>query len=193
MLPTAWLREHRRPWPQRTELPEPSRGEPVTETPADVVWLTEEQHDKLQAELDYLTGPGRTEVTKKIEAARSEGDLRENGGYHAAKEEQGKREARIRQLTAMLRSAKVGQPPTAEAGVAGPGMIVELRWPGDDDVERVLIGAREHTAGDVEIYSANSPLGKAITGKKPGDRASYTAPTGRQMTVEIVAVSPYSG
>jgi transcription elongation factor GreA len=92
----------------------------VTETTASVVWLTQEQHDTLQAELDYLTGPGRSEISKKIEAARAEGDLRENGGYHAAKEEQGKREARIRQLTAMLRGARVGEPPAAAAGVAGP-------------------------------------------------------------------------
>ena len=162
-------------------------------TDAGVVWLTPEQHEKLRAELDYLTGPGRVEISKKIEAAREEGDLRENGGYHAAKEEQGKREARIRQLTAMLRSARVGEPPAAAAGVAGPGMVVELRWPGDDATERVLIGAREHGLDGVEIYSANSPLGKAITGKKPGETATYTAPNGKQMTVDVVSVRPYTG
>jgi transcription elongation factor GreA len=165
----------------------------VTETTdQSVVWLTQEQHDTLQAELDYLTGPGRSEISKKIEAARAEGDLRENGGYHAAKEEQGKREARIRQLTAMLRGARVGEPPAAAAGVAGPGMVVELRWPGDDDTEKVLIGAREHGLEGVEIYSAASPLGKAISGKKPGETATYTTPTGKEMTVEVVAVQPYA-
>ena len=162
-------------------------------TDASVVWLTQTQQDELQAELDYLTGPGRSEISKKIEAARAEGDLRENGGYHAAKEEQGKREARIRQLTAMLRSARVGEPPAAAAGVAGPGMVVELRWPGDDEVEKVLLGAREHGIEGVEIYSANSPLGKAVTGRKPGETATYTTPTGKEMTVEIVSVTPYSG
>ena len=162
-------------------------------TDAGVVWLTERQHDELKAELDYLTGPGRAEISKKIEAAREEGDLRENGGYHAAKEEQGKREARIRQLTAMLRNARVGEPPAAAAGVAGPGMLVDLRWDGDDEVEQVLLGAREHGIEGVEIYSAISPLGKAVTGRKPGEKATYTTPTGKQLTVEVVAVRPYGG
>ena len=68
----------------------------MTETRDDhVTWLTQEAYDRLKAELDHLSGPGRVEIAKKIEAARDEGDLRENGGYHAAKEEQGKQEARI--------------------------------------------------------------------------------------------------
>ena len=164
----------------------------MTETSENVTWLTQEAYDRLKEELDFLTGEGRTEIVKRIEAARAEGDLRENGGYHAAKEEQGKREARIRQLTAMLRGARVGEPPAAAAGVAGPGMVVELRWPGDEDTERVLIGAREHGIEGVEIFSAASPLGKAITGKKPGESATYTTPTGKEMTVEVVAVRPYA-
>ncbi len=61
-------------------------------------YLTPAAHERLQAELERLSGPGRVEIAKRIEAAREEGDLRENGGYHAAKEEQGKMEARIRQL-----------------------------------------------------------------------------------------------
>jgi hypothetical protein len=73
-----------------------------------VTWLTQEAYDRLSAELGELSGHGRTEIAKKIEQAREEGDLRENGGYHAAKEEQGKIEARIRQLTQLLRSAEVG-------------------------------------------------------------------------------------
>ena len=80
----------------------------VTETTS-VTWLTQEAYDRLKAELDHLSGEGRTEIAKKIEAARLEGDLRENGGYHAAKEEQGKQEARIRQLRQLLDNAKVGE------------------------------------------------------------------------------------
>ena len=71
----------------------------MTETRADnVTWLTQEAYDRLKAELEHLSGPGRIEIAQKIEAAREEGDLRENGGYHAAKEEQGKIEGRILQL-----------------------------------------------------------------------------------------------
>ena len=154
-----------------------------------VVWLTQEQFDQLQLELDELSGPGRKEITRKIELARAEGDLKENGGYHAAREEQGKAEARIRQLIQMLRQAQVGEPP--ETDKAGPGMVISLRWPGEDEVEKVLIGAREHGIEGVEIYSANSPLGKAVTGRKPGETVVYQAPNGREMTVELLAVEPY--
>src|SRR6266436_7652896 len=98
------------------------RGVLVTETRDNTVtWLTQEAFDRLKAELDHLSGQGRIDIAKKIEAAREEGDLRENGGYHAAKEEQGKQEARIRQIQHILENAKVGDPPRTE-GVVGPGM-----------------------------------------------------------------------
>src|SRR4051812_15558739 len=105
----------------------------ATDTPvadASVTWLTQEAYDRLKAELEHLSGPARTEISQRIGAARAEGDLKENGGYHAAKEEQGKMEARIRQLTQLLRDAKVGQPPAADAGVAGPGMVVTVDYGG---------------------------------------------------------------
>ncbi len=159
---------------------------------ANVTWLTSEAYGRLQAELESLSGPGRSEIVKKIETAREEGDLKENGGYHAAKEEQGKQEARIRQLTALLRDAKVGEAPTA-AGVAGPGMVVTVRFVGEDATERFLIGSREDsTSGHLEIYSAQSPLGRSLTGKRPGDSARYTLPNGTEMTVEIVDVEAYA-
>jgi transcription elongation factor GreA len=166
----------------------------VTETgAAPVTWLTQEAFDRLKAEYEYLSGPGRTEIAKKIGAAREEGDLRENGGYHAAKEEQGKREARIRQLRQLLETAKVGEAPTA-AGVVGPGMVVTVRFAGEGDTERFLIGSREDSAnGHLEIYSAQSPLGKALTGKHQGETATYTLPNGREMSVEVMDVEPYTG
>src|SRR5436853_2197714 len=96
----------------RTASPAQYLGVPVTETRDDqVTWLTQEAYDRLKAELDHLSGPGRVEIAKKIEAARDEGDLRENGGYHAAKEEQGKQEARINQIQHILQNARVGEPP----------------------------------------------------------------------------------
>src|SRR4051812_50056685 len=107
--------------------------------------LTQESFDRLSAELEELSGPARADIAKKIEAARAEGDLKENGGYHAAKDEQGKIEARIRQLTQLLRDAKVGQPPAADAGVAGPGMVVTVDYGGGGG-GRVLIRPREGRA-----------------------------------------------
>jgi transcription elongation factor GreA len=166
----------------------------VTETgEAPVTWLTQEAFDRLKGEYEYLSGPGRTEISKKIGEAREEGDLRENGGYHAAKEEQGKREARIRQLRQLLEEARVGEAPT-EAGVVGPGVVVTVRFADDKETERFLIGSREDSAGgDLEIYSAQSPLGKSLTGKHKGESAKYYLPNGRQMSVEVIDVEPYTG
>src|SRR5919107_1856794 len=156
-------------------------------------WLTQEAYDRLKAELDHASGPGRADIVAKIEAAREEGDLKENGGYHAAREEQGKLEARIRQLTQLLRDAKVGEAPTT-AGVAGPGMVVEVRFAGDTETERFLIGSREdNTRDDVEVYSAQSPLGLALTGAKVGETVEYTLPNGKAMKVELLSAEPYVG
>jgi transcription elongation factor GreA len=154
-------------------------------------WLTQEAYDRLSAELEEAKGPRRADIVAKIEAARDEGDLKENGGYHAAKDEQGKLEARIRQLTQLLRDAKVGEAPTS-SGVAGPGMVVEVVYEGDDEPERFLIGSREDKA-DIPVYSANSPLGLALTGSKVGDKVTYTLPNGSSMTVELLSAEPYTG
>jgi len=162
-------------------------------TQADIPWLTQEAYDRLQQELEELSGPGRASVVAKIASAREEGDLRENGGYHAAKDEQGKLEARIRQLTQLLREAQVGEAPTA-AGVAGPGMVVTVRFAGDATTERFLIGSREdHSTGDLEVYSAQSPLGRALTGHEVGDTVEYQLPSGQTMGVELLEAEPYAG
>jgi len=156
----------------------------------DETWLTQEAFNRLQAELDYLSGMGRVEIAQKIEAAREEGDLKENGGYHAAKEEQGKQEARIRQLSGLLRGARVGTAPSL-GGAAGPGMVVEIRFPGEKSTERFLVGSREDHSTPIDVYSPQSPLGGAVTGHKPGEKVSYTLPNGRSASVEIVSVAPY--
>jgi len=161
-----------------------------------VVWLTKEAHDRLKSELEYLTGPSRVELANKIGEARDEGDLKENGGYHAAKDEQGKSEARIRQLEDLLRRAQVGEPP-GKAGVVEPGMKVSITFAGDDEVETFLLGSRELLALDdsvhIDVYSPQSPLGAAILGKKKGDTATYEAPNGKPVTVEIVGAEPFTG
>jgi transcription elongation factor GreA len=164
----------------------------VSETAtAGASYLTQEAFDRLKAELDQLSGPGRTEIAKRIEAAREEGDLKENGGYHAAKDEQGKMEARIRQLTQLLENAVVGETP-ADNGVVAPGMVVTVDMFGDD-VE-FLLGSREISDGsDLEVYSEKSPLGAAINGKKIGEKASYEAPNGKTIEVTVKAAKPYTG
>src|SRR6185369_14394395 len=129
-------------------------------------WLTQEAYDRLRSELEYLTTIGRTELANKIEAAREEGDLKENGGYHAAKEEQGKQEARIRQLMDLLRDAKVGES-AASSGVAGPGTVVEVRFTDAKTTEKFLIGSREDHSPTIDVFSPASPLGGAVTGHKP--------------------------
>jgi transcription elongation factor GreA len=164
----------------------------VTDNAVSETWLTQDAYDRLQGEHDDLVA-ARPDVSKMIEKAREEGDLRENGGYHAAKEEQGKQEARIRQLEALLRSARVGEAPTS-AGIAGPGMVVTVRFEGDSDPERFLLGSREdHVGGDLQIYSVNSPLGKALTGVTVGATVTYDLPNGKQMKVDLIDASPFSG
>ena len=165
----------------------------MTETRDDTVtWLTQEAYDRLKSELDHLSGPGRIEIAKKIEAARDEGDLRENGGYHAAKEEQGKQEARIHQLQHILDNSRVGEPPRTD-GVVGPGMTVTIRFQGDEDEVTFLLASREESGAPIDVYSPRSPLGSAISGKKVGETATYTLPNGRAASVEILEAVPYGG
>jgi transcription elongation factor GreA len=165
----------------------------VTETRDDTVtWLTQEAYDRLKSELDQLSGTGRIEIAKKIEAARAEGDLRENGGYHAAKDEQGQMEGRIRQITYILENSRVGEPPRTD-GVVGPGMTVTIRFTRDEDEVTFLLASREESGAPIDVYSPRSPLGNAISGKKVGDTATYTLPNGRAATVEILEAVPYGG
>jgi transcription elongation factor GreA len=158
-------------------------------------WLTQEAYDRLSKELQELIA-NRPAMAKEINDRREEGDLKENGGYHAAREEQGKQEGRIMQLTQLLRQAKVGEAPTTE-GTAGPGMVVTVRFgDGDDDedVETFLIGSREEAGTtDLDVYSSASPLGQALTGAKEGDEVSYSTPTGKTLTVTLLTAKPYRG
>jgi len=164
----------------------------VTQTNDSVTWLTQEAYDRLSAELQHLSGPGRVEIAQKIEAAREEGDLKENGGYHAAKEEQGKLELRIRQLTQLLETAEVGA--SIETGVAVPGAVVTIAFDGDeDDTMTFLLGSREDAADGMDVYSPQSPLGTAINGRKVGENATYDLPNGTPMTVKVLDAKPYTG
>ena len=158
---------------------------------ATVTWLTQDAYDRLAGELEQLSTTGREEIAKRIESAREEGDLKENGGYHAAKDEQGKIEARIRQLKELLRNAEVRDAPES-SGVVEAGTVITAVIAGDE--ETFLIGSRE-IAGDSEldVWSTQSPLGAAILGLKVGDKTSYTAPHGREIAVEVTGVETWAG
>jgi transcription elongation factor GreA len=157
---------------------------------AATTWLTQESYDRLSAELAELEGPARLDIAKKIEMAREEGDLKENGGYHAAKDEQGKIEARIRQLTQLLRHATVGEPPAA-SGVVEIGTVVTAKIAGD--ATTFLLGSREIADDDIDVYPATSALGRAILGLKVGEKTTYTAPSGKEIAVEVTKVETYRG
>jgi transcription elongation factor GreA len=164
---------------------------PSTDNPT-VTWLTQDAYDRLSKELGELVD-GRTAMAKEINDRREEGDLKENGGYHAAREEQGKQEARIAQLTVLLREAKVGAAPASD-GIAGPGMVVTVRFGSDTDTESFLIGSREEAeTANIDVYSAASPLGKALTGAKEGATVSYETPTGKTLEVTLVKAVPFTG
>ena len=158
------------------------------------IWLTQEAHDKLTSELEHLKGPARQDIIARISAARDEGDLKENGGYHAAREEQGKLEGRIRQLEDMLRRAEVAETPPDD-GVGEPGMIVTYKFVGEDDdeAETFLLGAREIEPEGLTVYSPGSPLGSAINGRSKGDTVSYLAPNGKELQVVILDAVPFTG
>ena len=109
---------------------------------ADTQWLTQAQYDKLQAELTERVEVRRPEIARLIDAARQEGDLRENGGYHAARNEQSLNETRIQSLEEMLRNAQVGETP-ADDGIVEPGMVVTAMVAGRE--QKFLLGSRDAT------------------------------------------------
>ncbi|MDY4677249.1 GreA/GreB family elongation factor [Bifidobacterium tsurumiense] len=151
------------------------------------ILLTQEAYDKMKEELEHREGEYREEITERIAAARAEGDLSENGGYHAAREEQGKNEGRINELTVKLRNAKILQAP--KAGLVGNGSVVTLDLAGREMT--YVLGSRDiAVATDYDVISPESPIGAAIDGAKQGDTVSYTAPNGREISVTIKEAKP---
>ena len=165
---------------------------PSTNRDAPATWLSQDAYDRLQAELNELIA-ARPVIAAEINARREEGDLRENGGYHAAREEQGKQEGRIVQLQQLLRDAQVGDAP--ESTTVAPGTVVTIYFDDDkDDTETFLLGSREIAATtDLTVYSPASALGKAIMGARQGQTVSYTAPSGAEIKVTVVEFSAFAG
>jgi transcription elongation factor GreA len=158
---------------------------------AEKTWLTQEAYDRLKEELEHRSNVLRQEIVTKIDEARQEGDLKENGGYHAAREEQAMNETRIQQLDALLRDAEIGETP-ADDGVVEPGMLVTAEIFGEES--KFLLGSRMAGAGlDMEVYSPDAPLGEAIMGAKKGDTVSYYAPNGKEVSVKIIDAVPFKG
>lgn len=150
--------------------------------------LTQATYDRLAAELEDLTTRGRIEIAAAIEAARALGDLSENGDYHAAKDTQGKMEARVRQLQAMLKKVEIVEA-DADSGTVSEGAIVTIRYEGDDedDTQDYFVGSIEERQGDLPVASPSAPLGAALLGKAVGDVVEYQAPGGK-LKVEIVRI-----
>jgi len=162
----------------------------MTDSP-EGTWLTQEAYDRLAAELSQLINVGRKEIAKKISEARDEGDLKENGGYHAAREEQGKIEMRIARLEELLATAVVDDERQSDGTVAA-GTIVTLTLNGNE--QRFLLGSPEISQGiNIDVFSPESPLGIAIHGLAVGDETSYAAPNGKVFAVKIVNVETFIG
>ena len=155
------------------------------------VWLTQDAFDRLKSELENRSGALREEIKARIAAAREEGDLKENGGYHAAREEQGKNEGRVRQLTKMLETAQIGTP-EIEEGIVSQGMVVTVNFPDLDDTETFLLGSREEAAHtSIDVYSPTSPMGAAVLNQEVGAEISYETPSGKTLRIVIVAAELY--
>jgi transcription elongation factor GreA len=143
--------------------------------------LSRATFDRLKAEFDDLTTRGRIEVAEKIERAREEGDLRENAGYHAAKDEQGHMEGRIRQLEHMLEHAEI----------VDDQFVYTVLYEGDsaDMAERYVVGHVEEQIDGADVITASSPLGSALQGAGEGQQVTYEAPNG-SLTVTVLKVEP---
>ncbi len=152
----------------------------------DVHELSRAAYDRLKAEFEDLRTRGRVDIARRIEAARELGDLSENGDYHAAKEEQGKMEGRIGRLSVLLNNSRIVED-TAPADKVRVGCVVSIRYEGDTDIEKYLVGSIEERHSDYTVMSPGSPLGQALLGAAAGDVVSYQAPGGA-LRVEVVSI-----
>ena len=150
------------------------------------VYLTAQGKSELEAELEDLLNNQRPAIAAAILAAREDGDLRENGAYHDAKDRQGLMEGRIRELKSKLERAEVIEAP-ANSGVAGLGSTVTVSDPEGNQHEYTIVGSMEAKISAGRI-SNESPLGKALLGRAAGDTATIQTPSG-EAAYTVVAVS----
>lgn len=155
-------------------------------------YITPEMKAKLEGELQQLID-NRPVIAAEINERREEGDLKENAGYDAAREQQDQEEARIKQISELLTNSTTERSGVVE-GMAVVGSVVHVYYNGDeDDKETFLIGTRAASTDnkDLETYSEQSPLGAAVLGATEGETRTYTAPNGREISVTIVSANPY--
>jgi transcription elongation factor GreA len=179
------------------EAPVPGAHAPATDqrevqtvSEPETTWLTQGAYDRLKQELQELIA-NRPIIAEDIGNRREEGDLRENQAYQAAREDQGKQEARIRQLQHLLNHARVGVPPQ-DRGVASPGMMLTVRYEDEGETESFLLASRAAgTEGPIEVYSPESPLGRALLGAREGETREYEVPSGDSMHVTLLKAEPY--
>jgi transcription elongation factor GreA len=147
--------------------------------------LTQSAYDKLKEELEYLEGEAREHIIKEIATARAHGDLSENAEYHTAKDQQGLQESRARKIRAMLENAEIVE--ATDDGVVKPGMIVTIKYEGDDEPETYLLSLRVEKDGDHPVLTPESPIGKVLVGRTAGETVTATVHD-NELKVEIVDV-----
>ncbi len=147
--------------------------------------LTQNAYDRLKSELAYLEGEAREKIIADIATARAHGDLSENAEYHAARDQQGLQEARIRQLRQMLENAEIIE--ASDDGIIKPGTIVTIRYQGDDEPECYFYGLREERQGGYDVVTPDSPLGRVLLGRTAGQTVTATVPAG-ELKVDIEEV-----
>ncbi|AWB82233.1 transcription elongation factor GreA [Corynebacterium yudongzhengii] len=155
-------------------------------------YITPEMKAKLEAELQELIDH-RPELAAEINERREEGDLKENAGYDAAREQQDQEEARIKHISEVLQNSTTERSGVVE-GTAHVGSVVHVYYNGDEDMkETFLIGTRATSTDnkDLETYSEHSPLGAALLGAQEGETREYTAPNGNTIKVTVVSAAPY--
>jgi transcription elongation factor GreA len=178
------------------ELPEELRNRPPRAAGHDpTATLTLEAYLRLRSELEELTTTGRERITEKIKHARELGDLSENAEYHAAKDEQGLMESKIRKLQHMMRDPEIVEAPEHSDEVA-PGMLVTIRPVGDDDEDDdetyLLAEHAEEKAPGARTVTTTSPLGAALLGASEEQEIAYEAPAGTIRYV-VVGFEPFAG
>ncbi len=156
-------------------------------------WLTQEAYDRLSKELEYLSGPYRQEIVDRIAAARDEGDLKENGGYHAAREEQGKNEGRIAQLKSLLDNAYIGEA-VKDDGIVEPGMVVDAEIAGK--AMKFLLGSREvadSLVGDsqLQVFSEKSPRVQLSTAIRLVKKSLTRLPMASPSPLKLLQPNPF--
>lgn len=138
-------------------------------------WITPGAYDRLSRELATLTAGGDDSA----------------GTDFARLPDEEARQARIARIQEVLRDAVVGEAPPDD-GIAEPGMVVTVRYEGDDEPETFLLGVRDGSAEEeLTVYSPSSPLGQVLVGAARGEQRAFTTPSGKTIRVTLVDAEPY--